>query len=154
MYGPEGLNFSAYIAFYTSCNTRYIEDEMVSEAPIRLFHGTADDYVPVGLCRSYVERLRKAGKDVQITEYADAHHAFDNRLLEETPTAFPTWQTTRRCTLVEETPGRIVNAETKQAFSYADPCVELGPHVAYNPAASSQSTQAVKELLGRVFKLN
>jgi dienelactone hydrolase len=154
MYGPEGLNFSAYIAFYTSCNTRYIEDEMVSEAPIRLFHGTADDYVPVGPCRSYVERLRKAGKDVQITEYADAHHAFDNPLLEETPTAFPTWQTTRRCTLVEETPGRIVNAETKQAFSYADPCVELGPHVAYNPAASSQSTQAVKELLGRVFKLN
>jgi len=153
MYGPEGLNFSAYVTFYTPCNTRYIEDEAVSEKPIRLFHGTADDYVPVAPCRSYVERLRKGGKDVQLTEYAEAYHVFDNPLLKETPTAYPMWQTARRCTLVEDAPGRIVNAETKRVFTYADPCVELGPHIAYNSAALIQSTQAVKDFLTQTFNL-
>jgi dienelactone hydrolase len=138
MYAPDGLNFSAYVTFYTPCHARYIEDEMVSEKPIRLFHRAADDDVPVAPCRSYVARLQSASKDVKLTEYADAYHVFDNPLLKETPTAFPTWQTTRRCTLIEETPGRIVNAETKQVFSYADPCVELGPHIAFNAAVLSQ----------------
>jgi predicted peptidase len=58
MYAPEGVSLSAYVTFYTPCNTRYIDDEIVSEKPIRLFHGTADDYNPVAPCRSYVERLR------------------------------------------------------------------------------------------------
>jgi dienelactone hydrolase len=150
MYAPEGLNFSAYVTFYTPCNTRYLDDRMVADKPIRLFHGTADDYVPVGPCRDYVERLRKAGKDAQLTEYPDAYHVFDNPLLEETPTALPMAQTARRCKLVEEIPGRIINAETKQVFTYADPCVELGAHIAHNSSALSQSTQAVKNLFAAV----
>jgi hypothetical protein len=88
-----------------------------------------------------------------LTEYADAYHVFDNPLLEETPTAFPAWQTSRRCTLVEETPGRIINAETKQVFTHADPSIELGPHIAYDAAALAQSTQAAKDILSRTFKL-
>lgn len=154
MYGPEGLSFAAYLAFYTPCNTRYIGDEAVSDKPIRLFHGTADDYNPVAPCRTYVERLRKAGKDVQLTEYPDAHHVFDNPLLKEAPVAFSTWQTRRRCTLQEESPGRIVNAETKQPFTYTDPCVDYGPHIAYNRAALSAATQAVKDFLRATFSMN
>jgi len=153
MYAQEGLSFAAYLAFYTPCNTRYLDDEAVSNKPIRLFHGTADDYVLIAPCRAYVERLRKAGKDVQLTEYPDAHHVFDNPLLKETPVAFSTWQTTRRCTLKEESPGRIINAETKQPFTYADPCVEYGPHIAYNPAALNAATQAVKDFLRGTFSL-
>lgn len=153
MYAPQGASFAAYIAFYPICNTRYLEDEAVSDRPIRLFHGTADDYVSVVPCRAYVERLRKAGKDVQLTEYADAHHVFDNPLLKETPVAFPTWQTQRHCTLQEASPGRIINAETKQPFTYADACIELGPHIAYNPAALNASTKAVTEFLRGIFGL-
>jgi dienelactone hydrolase len=78
MYSPEGLSLSAYVGFYPPCNTRYIDDEVVSEKPIRLFHGTVDDYNLIAPCRSYVERLRKAGKDVVLTEYPDTYHAFDN----------------------------------------------------------------------------
>ena len=153
MYALEGVSLSAYITFYAPCNIRYIDDEVVSEKPIRLFHGIADDYNPVAPCRSYVERLRNAGKDAVLTEYPNAHHAFDNPLLEEAPTAFPTWPTSRRCALIEETPGRIVNADTKQVFTYADPCIELGPHIAYNAAALAQSTQAVKDILSQTFKM-
>jgi dienelactone hydrolase len=141
------------VAFYTPCTTRYIGYEAVSDKPIRLFHGSADDYVPVAPCRAYVERLRKAGKDVQLTEFPNAHHVFDNPLLKEVPVAFSTWQTTRGCTLQEESPGRIINATTKQPFTWADPCVEYGPHIAYNPAALNAATQAVKEFFRATFSL-
>ncbi|HJY86471.1 MAG TPA: hypothetical protein VKE24_06490 [Candidatus Acidoferrales bacterium] len=48
---------------------------------------------------------------------------------------------------------RIINAETKQPFTYADPCVELGPHIAYNAAALNAATQAVKDFLRATFSL-
>jgi hypothetical protein len=64
-----------------------------------------------------------------------------------------TWQTTRHCTLVEDSPGRIVNADTKQPFTYSDPCVELGPHIAHNPVALEKATLAVKNFLAVTFKL-
>jgi dienelactone hydrolase len=152
MYGPEGAAFAAYIPFYAPCYTTYIGDEDVSDKPIRLFHGAADDYVPVAPCRAYVERLRKAGKDVTLTEYPDAHHAFDNPLLKVT--AAPQAQTSRRCTLREEPAGTIINAVTKQPFTMEDPCVERGPNVGYNAAATTAATEAVKEFLRVTLKIN
>jgi len=77
---PE-VAFAAYIPLYASCNPTLIGDTDVSGVPIRMFHGAADDYVPVAPCRAYVERLRAVGKDVQLTEFADAHHAYDNPLV-------------------------------------------------------------------------
>ena len=47
MHGPEGLEFAAYIPFYPACFTTYVDDENVSTKPIRIHHGTADNYVPV-----------------------------------------------------------------------------------------------------------
>jgi dienelactone hydrolase len=152
MWGPEGATFAAYVPFYTPCFTTYIRDEDVSDRPIRLFHGTADDYVPVAPCQAYVERLRKAGKDVTLTEYPDAHHAFDNPLV-KVATA-PQSQTTRRCTMVEEPEGTIINAATKQPFTMEDPCVERGPTLGYNAGATAAATEAVKEFLRTTLKLN
>ena len=153
MHGPEGATFAAYLPFYAPCFTTYIDDADVSEKPIRLFHGAADDYVPVAPCRAYVERLRQAGKDVTLTEFPDAHHAFDNPVLKEGPQSAPDSQTTRRCTLKEEPAGTIINAMTKQPFTMEDPCVERGPHLGYNAAATTAATQAVKEFLRVTLKL-
>jgi dienelactone hydrolase len=60
-YAPEGASFAAHIGFYTPCNTAMIDDEKVSAKPIRLYHGVADDWKPVGPCRDYVARLQKVG---------------------------------------------------------------------------------------------
>ena len=101
-YGQPGVEFAAYLPLYAPCNTTYVDDTDVSDRSIRLFHGSADDYDPVAPFRAYVERLRAAGKDVQLAEYPDAHHLFDNPLFSTTPTLWPRAETTRRCILKEE----------------------------------------------------
>ena len=154
MHGPEALEFAAYIPFYPSCGTTFVDDENLSGKPVRIHHGAADDYVPVAPCRAYVERLRKAGKDVQLTEYPDAHHTFDNPLLKEGPQRAAQSQSTRGCATHEEAAGVVVNSATRQPFTYQDPCVERGPNVGYNAAAHAAATQAVKDFLRATLKVN
>jgi predicted esterase len=62
LYGPGNFEFAAYIPFYARCDIPFIDDEDVSDHPIRLFHGGADDYVPPDSARTYVKRLRRAGQ--------------------------------------------------------------------------------------------
>jgi dienelactone hydrolase len=146
MHGPTGgLQFAGHIAFYPTCNRFFNGWLDVVDKPIRVFHGAADDYIPSGGCRSYVDQLKKAGKDAAFTEYADAHHVFDSPAL-KTPLKLPQAQKTGRCPPLEESSdGRIVNSQTKQPFTYAsDPCVERGATVAYNAQAHAEALKAVK----------
>jgi dienelactone hydrolase len=113
-----------------------------------MFHGAADNYVPVAPCREYVQRLKAKGVDVTLTEYPGAHHAFDSRLL-KTPVVAEKSQSTRSCQLAERQNGVIVNVKTGQAFTYADPCVELGPTVAYDEKGHAAAQKAVKEFFRR-----
>ena len=68
LWGPPDLEFAAYIAFYPRCDTAFLEDENVSDHPIRLFHGAADDYIPVGPTRRHARgvdhrhRVRDPGR--------------------------------------------------------------------------------------------
>ena len=152
MWNPRAA-FAAYIPLYASCSTTFIGDTDLSAAPIRQFHGAADDYVPVAPCRPYFERLRAAGRDVQLTEYPDAHHSYDNPLGNKTPTVSKGAQSVRACKLKEEPLGTIINAETGQPFSYKDPCVQTDPHTGYNEPAANATRKAVKEFVRTVFKL-
>jgi len=148
MYAPSDVEFAAYLAFYTPCYITFIDDGEVSNQPIRLFHGSADDYVPVKPCQEYVKRLQKAGKDVQLIEYPDTYHVFDYSAL-KAPIRLPEAQTLRNCIREENPVGQIVNPQTKQA----EPCGERGATVAYNAQAHSQSLKAVKDFLTVTFKL-
>ena len=47
--------------------------------------------------------------------------------------------------------GQVLNAKTGQPFSLEDPCIELGPQVAYNAAAHRATVLAVKEFLSKSF---
>src|SRR5262249_49671440 len=112
---------------------------------LRLFPGPAAASVRGAPGRAYVEPLRRAGKEVMRPEYPDAPPASDNPLLKVGPA--PQSQTTRRCRMTEEPAGTIINAVTKQPFTMEDPCVERGPNLGYNAAATAAATQAVRGIL-------
>jgi len=152
MYGAHGVEFAAHIPFYPPCNTVYLEDELVADRPIRVFHGAADDFVSIAPCRSFVNRLRRAGKDVQLTEYAGARHVFDNPLY--TPPLFlADAVTSNRCHREERANGEIVNAETGQPANWSDPCMARGATVGYDAVATAGATKSVKAFLAETFRL-
>src|ERR671936_3002032 len=68
---------SAYAAFYPAgCNVRLLQEADV-RAPVRIFHGTADDWMTIDHCREWVARRRAVGQDVSLVEYESALHGFD-----------------------------------------------------------------------------
>ena len=143
LYGNPAHRFAAHIGLYTPCNVAFAKDAEVGPAPIRLFHGVVDDYVAIGPCREYAARLKAAGADVTLTEYANGQHSFDNPyspLLVSVADA----QTTRGCRLEETTGGAMLNAVTKQPFTLADACIARGAHVGYDPVGASAVRAAVR----------
>ena len=153
MWNRSGIESAAYIPFYPDCATTFVTDTEVADRPIRIFGGTKDDYNPIALCKAYVERLKVAGRDVQVTEYPTASHAFDNPFGPVPPAVIAGAQSVRHCVISEEPTGVLINASTRQPFTYRDPCVEIGPHVGYDAAATEAAKASVKEILNAVFAL-
>jgi dienelactone hydrolase len=151
MYGSPAVEFASYAPFYPACNTTYLEDEQISERPIRIFHGTADNYVPVEPCRKYVERLRRAGADVQLNEYPGAHHAFDNPLYSP-HRSLPDAIITGHCIREERTGGEIFDVATGEPFRWDAACVKRGGTVGYDAVATAQATIAVKSFLSDTLR--
>jgi dienelactone hydrolase len=154
LWNKSGVQFAAYIPFYPDCSTTYATDTEVAARPIRIFHGTPDDYNPVASCKAYVARLRKAGRDVALTEYPESQHGFDAGLLGvSTITVSANAQTARNCHLREGEGGVLMNADTQAPFSYKDACIELNPHVGGNPTTAQEARKAVSDFLQALLKL-
>jgi len=152
MHGSAGgSEFAAYIVFYPDCSLSFIGDDEVSDRPIRIFHGSADDWTSITPCRAYVDRLHAKNVDIRLTEYPHAHHGFDASALKN-PLKLPRAQTTRNCSREETADGTIINSSTKQPSSPSDPCIERGTTIAYDPAAAADARQKVKEILLEVLK--
>ncbi len=154
MWNHSGVEYAAYVPFYPDCMTTFVSDTDVVDRPIRIFGGARDDYNPISVCKAYVERLRLAGRDVELTEYPNASHAFDNPLGAQPAAVSPSFQSVRNCKIREESDGLLINVETKQPFTYKDACVERGPHLGYDPNAAQAAKTAVKAFLKTVFKLD
>jgi dienelactone hydrolase len=154
LWNKSGIQFAAYIPFYPDCSTRYLTDTEIAARPIRIFHGTPDDYNPVASCKAYVARLQEAKRDVVLTEYPDSAHGFDAGLIGMTDVVEATTsQTVRHCTIREGEGGTLMNAATDAPFSYKDSCVELGPHVGGNATTAIEARKAVSDFLTTLFKL-
>jgi dienelactone hydrolase len=155
LWNKSGAQFAGYIPFYPDCSTSYVTDTEVANRPIRIFHGTPDDYNPVASCKAFVTRLKDAKRDVVLTEYADSQHAFDAGLLgAHTVTVSANAQTVRNCHIKEGEGGVLMNADTQTIFSYNDACVELNPHVGGNPLTAEAARKAVSDFLQALFKLS
>ena len=150
----SGAQFAGYIAFYPDCATTYAGETDVVDRPIRIFHGTPDDYNPVTTCKAYVARLQEEQRDVTLTEYPDSQHGFDAGLLGVSSNVVAAGaQTVRNCRIKEGDGGVLINAETNEPFSYKDACVEIGPHVGGNPVTAEEARKAVSEFLQALFRL-
>ena len=148
----DGREFAAHIAFYPS--TCYIElaDETTSRAPIRLFHGTDDDWTPIDQCRDMAERLSSEGADIELFEYQGAAHGFDNRSLGwSSYHYFPSALSPRNCSFVERD-GQIVEAVTGLAASSRSDCVDTGVTVSFDRAAREAAADDLLTLLTDVLQ--
>jgi dienelactone hydrolase len=150
-YAPAGTEFAIYIPFYARCDISFEQDEDVADRPIRMYHGEADDWVPVAPARRYVARLQAAGKDVLLTTYPGARHAFDS------PTYPPVFtfvdaEISNGCRLAERD-GEIINLETGRPFTNRDACVTRGATVGAHPEAYELARLSVRRVLSEVFRL-
>jgi dienelactone hydrolase len=154
LWNRSGVAFAGYIPFYPDCSTTYVGDTEVAARPIRIFHGTPDDYNPVASCRAFVARLQDAKRDVVLTEYPDSQHAFDSGLLGvSTMVVSANAQTARNCHIREGDNGVLINADTQAPFTYKDACIELNPHVGGNPTTAEAARKAVSDFLQALFGL-
>lgn len=154
LWNKSGAQFAAYIPFYPDCSTTYASDTEVAARPIRIFHGTPDDYNPVATCKAYLARLQDAKRDATLTEYPDSQHGFDAGLLGlSTIVVSVNAQSARNCRLREGDAGVLMNDDTKEPFTYKDACIALNPHVGGNPATAKEAQKAVSEFLQALLKL-
>ena len=75
-----GKGFSAAVAFYPACG---LKDKFKGKAyrpyaPLRVFHGLADEETSPSRCADLVERSKAAGSDIEIALYPGATHDFDD----------------------------------------------------------------------------
>jgi dienelactone hydrolase len=153
MWNKSGADFAAYIPFYPDCMTTYVDDTDISPSPVRIFGGTIDDYNPIAKCKAYAARLKVAARDVEVTEYPNAPHAFDGPFLPDHPIVAKDAQTVRNCAIREQPVGTLINVASGQPFAYSDPCVERDPHVGHDPQATSQVRPGVAAILKAAFKI-
>ncbi len=152
LHGSAKARIAAHLSFYPACNIHFVDELDIADAPVREFHGAADDTTLAVACLDYITRLNAAGKDAVMSEYPGAHHGFDNpdaRLVSVAQSA----QSSRNCQRREED-GRILNDETGKPFTFNDACVQLGSTVGYDKAATEAAQATVRTFLTGVFRLN
>ena len=81
MWGTPGIEFAASVPMYPVCTTKWKEDDVMSDEPIRIHIGELDQYGSAESCVKYVERLRTKGKDITVTVYPDVHHSFVTKII-------------------------------------------------------------------------
>jgi dienelactone hydrolase len=139
-----GLNFAAHISLYGICATKYRDDENIIR-PMLLLHGSADDWVPAAPCIEYAERLQKAGKNVRLITYPDAHHVFD--AVSAGAVKRLDFMTAAACLLEETETGDIVSRDTQKPLAQDAACRTKGVSVGHNEAATKKAHEDVLAFL-------
>lgn len=145
-----GRTFSGHVALYPStCFIRLQDEEEVTGAPIRILHGTADDWTPIGQCQEYVDRMITHGVDIELFAYEGAPHAFDNSSAPSPPVEIPA-VSPRACSF-EERDGEIIDTETGEVAGVRSSCVETGVHIGFDSSARDQARVDLTVFLDHIF---
>jgi dienelactone hydrolase len=96
-----------------------------------------------------VGRLRNAGRDIQLFEYAGAKHWFDNVDLASRQTMAGALDFSA-CVFAEQE-GRIMDVATGELAGPRSPCVVPGGSFGYNAAAHHQAAADVETFLKALF---
>jgi len=146
------MPIAAYLAFYPTLCAFHLRDETeIAGGPIRLFHGTADDAMPLPACRDWAQRMRAAGRDVGIYEYAGARHGFDVPAFSP-PRAFADYVNFGNCDFSERPDGAFVDRATGARPAPNAACAARGYTQGYDAVALKKSIEDVKALLAVVFR--
>jgi hypothetical protein len=131
IWGTPGLEFAAYVPFYPACNITFDHYEKISDRPIRIFYGELDEWSSPIPCEKYVNQLRKAGKNITITIYPDAHHNFDAKGDANAPSSIP-GDSRINCRFVEKAEYNLVVLEkdenNKELETLYSQCISLYPN--------------------------
>ena len=154
VYAPDGAEFAAFIATYPNCVSKYRNDGESTGKPIRILHGTDDDYNPMIPCKEFAARAKAAGADVELFEYPGGEHGFDLAYLDGRGTInCKSCQSARDCKIEENAEGALINLETTKPFSYQDSCVQTGTTIAYHPEEGPKARVQVAKIVKEIFAL-
>lgn len=154
---PGGYQFAGYLAFYpASCYIHLFNEDQVVDRPIRIFHGSADDYTPINQCWRYADRMLQAGKDVALIEYPGAYHGFDSP--DTSIHSNPQGLNPGTCELVERADGHWVDnvgrpIPDRGYYTAINSCATRGTHGGGNSEARRKAVQDATAFLRQIFKL-
>ena len=168
LWGHPGQEFAAYVPLYPPCNTVFIDDEFIGDAPIRIHIGDQDEWTSVRACKEYVTRLQANGKDVKIIVYPGAHHGFDTQSpMSSEGFDIPGWKHTN-CRFREDqnlgnVPQQVVQAGYEKTgrkpsldrvafLMYDDDCATGSGRMEYDSNAAARVKKLVSEFLSSTLK--
>jgi len=144
MWGAPGLEFAASVPMYPVCNFKYVEDDIMSDEPIRIHIGDLDQYGSAESCVKYVERLRLKEKDITITIYPGVHHAFDAKITGKDGPKTTFKQKGRffsQCNFEENTDSSVLNEE-----NLGEGFQQILTQVGFNEWLASAEEKKIKKL--------
>jgi dienelactone hydrolase len=167
MWGAPGLEFAAYVAFYPSCNIIFNEEDVISDQPIRVLHGSLDEWGSAEVSKKYVDRLQAAGNDIIMTIFPGAHHSFDMKM--ERPIIVKGWGHVN-CHFIEndelgDHPLKVSQVgydknEHKKTYKmgallmYDKSCGTKKARIEYNEEVAKKSIKIVTDFFVSIFKLS
>ena len=150
MWGAPGLEFAASVPMYPVCNFKYVEDDEMSNEPIRIHIGDLDQYGSAESCVKYVERLHLKGKDITITVYPGVHHSFDAKISGPKGPMTTFKQKGRffsKCNFEENTDSSVLNEE-----NFGEGFQHILTQVGFNEWLASAEEKKIKKLFKWIKK--
>jgi dienelactone hydrolase len=144
------VDFAAFAAFYpAACNVRLLNETAMTPGPVRIFHGTADDWTPIAACREWAARRQAAGREVSVVAYDRAMHAFDVPYFSP-PQHWNGIFNPGKCTIIQQPDGAFV-VDDGRPLTATSPCVTRGVTLGYDVRAHRQSIADVKTFFDQSF---